>query len=196
MDEVEYNVLRIPFLTERVTMNVYKWLLLPALAASLACGTAAANPHYNAVLNDNPALYWNFNEASGTALNYGYLAGGNLSGQNGVRGASTTTAGGVDLGTAAQSDGVNNQWFYTEYSGGSRPLGTTMDSYVIETWTKATAHSGGRYLMEVRIPSLLTNAPSVIYNFNSQVLELYCATAGRTGATEPKAGPSMPNWPP
>ncbi len=166
-------------------MNACKWLLLPAFAAGLACGVAAANPYYNAVLNDNPALYWTFDEATGAALNYGYLAGGNLSGQNGVRGASTTTAGGVNLGTAAQSDG--SKWFFTDDSGGSRPLGTVMDSYIIEMWTRADAPpTVSQYIMEVGTSDVDPNRPAVIYNSNPQALEMF-GGGGRTGAGGPTA---------
>ncbi len=171
-------------------MNIRKTSRLAALAAVVACGAAgaaAANPYFHAVLGNNPALYWTFDEAAGTALNYGYLPGGNLGIVGTARGISTTTPGGVDLGSTAQFDGTNSQWFYTEAAGGSRPLGGVMDSYVIEMWAKATVHTGGRYMMEVRKLGEVNNAPSVIYNFNAQALEMYSNVAGRTGAGGPTA---------
>lgn len=170
-------------------MNVCKWLVLPALAAGLVGGAAtaaAANPYFSAVLRDNPALYWTFDEASGTALNYGHLPGGNLGIVGSARGVSTTTPGGADLGSAAQFDGTSSQWFYTEAAGGSRPLGGVMDSYVIEMWAKATAHTDGRYIMEVGTAGQTPNRPAVIYNFNTGALEMF-GGGGQTGPTGPMA---------
>ncbi len=167
-------------------MNACKWLVLPVLTAGLACGAAMANPYFGAVLSDNPALYWTFDETSGKALNYGYLGGGNLGIVGSARGISTTTPGDVDLGSTAQFDGITSQWFYTEASGGSRPSGGVMDSYVVEMWAKATAHTGGRYMTEVRKLGEVNNAPSVIYNFEPQALEMF-GGGGRTGAGGPTA---------
>lgn len=157
-----------------------------ALATLLSCTgrNASAGLYFNSVLQDNPAYYWTFDEASGTALNYGSAAGGNL-GQAGTatRTVSTSTTGGVSLGTTAEFDGSNAGWFYTAATGGTALQGPAMDSYAVEMWTRATVTPGAHYLFEVGTG----NSPSVIYGFNPSVLELYAVSNGRTGATGPTA---------
>jgi len=156
---------------------------LGGLAMALAWGTlpAWADTYFDAVLSDSPAYYWTFDEASGAAWNYGSAGGGNLA-QVGTaaRVASTSTTGGVSLGTTAQFDGSSAGWFYTNATGGSILQGPAMDSYAIEMWTRATEHTAGRYLFEVG----LGNNPSVIYNFNATAMELF-SPGGRTGAGGP-----------
>ncbi len=167
-------------------MNVCKSLVLPTLAVGwvgVAVTVAAANPYFSAVLRDSPALYWTFDEGSGTALNYGYLPGGNL-GAEATRGTSTTTAGGASLGLAAQFDGSTR--FSTSLPVGSVPLGGEMQSYVIEMWVQSSAPTtSNQYLMEVFQGD--GNRPAVIYNFEGpQALEVF-GGGGRTGAGGPTA---------
>lgn len=47
-------------------------------------GLATATTYKAVVLADGPRYYWTFDEASGTALNYGLATGGNLGVQNGA----------------------------------------------------------------------------------------------------------------
>lgn len=155
-----------------------------ALVLAWAGQSASAGVYFSTVLADNPAYYWTFDEASGTALNYGSAAGGNLA-QVGTatRAASTSTTGGVSLGTTAQFDGSTAGWFYTNATGGTILQSAAMDSYAIEMWTRATVTSGAHYLFQVGA----ANFPSVIYGFNPSALELYAVAAGRTGAGGPTA---------
>jgi len=167
-------------------MNRFKLSVWTAAAAAyLAWGAAAAqaSPYYAAVLGDAPTYYWTFDEPSGVAFNYGSGGGGNLA-QVGtaVRAASTSTTGGVSLGTAAQFTGSVGGSFYTGGSGGSSLQGGAMDSYAIEMWARADVHTAGRYIFEVGTG----NVPSAIYNFNAASLELF-SPGGRTGAAGPTA---------
>ena len=74
---------------------------------------AAASAYTDAVLAENPLFYWNFDEAAGNAQNLGSVGNApanQLAPQNSAtRGASTSTAGGVSLGLAAEFDGQTRE---------------------------------------------------------------------------------------
>src|SRR5262245_11763508 len=69
---------------------------------------SAASPYNQAVLADGPIVYWTFDEAGGNAIEQvnGIGSAEMVPGGSATRGASTSTFGGVGLGSAAVFDGT------------------------------------------------------------------------------------------
>ena len=146
-------------------------LLEPAEPREPAVPTA-----YNqAVLADNPLKYWTFDEDGGAAIDQiGLLVQDDLSPRgNATRIASTTTPGGLDLGSAAEFDGsIGTHFRAADLSGvevGAR--------WAVEMWVQVDNPNIPSYLFESGI-----NDPAVIHGFvtgpdsNVNGLELFQGT--------------------
>src|SRR5262245_36586453 len=119
-----------------------------SIAATLVfglLGTAQASPYNSAVLSSGPAFYWTFDEASGNSIDQvaGLAADDLVPGATAVRGASTSTAGGVSLGTAATFTGLVNQEFQANDLTGAG--GTT--KWAVEFWAQSATVNSYSYLM-------------------------------------------------
>jgi hypothetical protein len=88
-----------------------------AIGLALAVGTSnrasSATVYTNAVLADNPVVYWNFDEAGGDAIDQvnGLAADTLVAGASATRVASTTNGGGISLGSAASLSGAGDGKF-------------------------------------------------------------------------------------
>jgi len=139
----------------------------------LGAATGSAGVYRNTVLTDNPTYYWNFDEASGNAIDQVAGGGSNdnlVPGVQAGRGGSAATG----LGNAALFNGLSD----TRYiSAGPLTQGILANRYAIEFFVKAPDNAA-RYIL-----SNGTNGPAVVHGFQSNAgLELYAAGAGRTGA--------------
>ncbi len=157
---------------------------------------APAQTYYSTVVsNDSPMLYWNFDEASGNAVQQMPLTTPTVTTENdlvpvgGATRVSQADIGGLPkLGNAADLNGANS------FENGSLLLPKTSleGAYAIEFWMQAqgpnTIGSDDRqdYLINFgSVPAHLDNSPAVIYDFNADVLELFGGTGGRTGTLGP-----------
>lgn len=136
-----------------------------------------------------------FDEASGEAINYGYLGPGDgntnnlVPGENATRVLSNTNGAGIQLGNAASFSAAHSGT--TGLFVGTELTDEGFTKYAIELWAQIDQTSSV-YLMEHGTPhvGVLNNKPSVIANFNANRLELFSGT--HTGA----AGPTSPtSWP-
>lgn len=170
-------------------------VLLPLACAAvcfLAARIAPAQTAYNdAVLSDNPLLYWTFDEASGNAISQVNNTAFNELTPMGAatRAPSTMTAGGVSLGSAASFNGANGTRFRAAdlmgppNGGGAPNAGTGFigsQLWATEFWFN-TSSSGAQYISE-STGGGGNNNPSFIYGFNAggpDELEMF--TGGRTG---------------
>ena len=135
--------------------------------------TAFANAYRNVVLADNPTLYWNFDEASGNAVDL--VQGATLAPMNGAtRSASMTTLTGVGLGNAASLVGPNQT-----FGNAALGLGSSDTSWIVEFWVQQTVNSQAYFW------NAGANQPAGIYGFNPSAAELYNLGANRTGASGP-----------
>ena len=150
---------------------------LPLLAAS-----ANAQTYREAVLADNPIHYWSFDEAGGNAIDQvAPLFENELISQGGAgRVASTTNAGGLSLGFAADFNGNNGNRFYAADISGSQ----TSNSWAVEFWVRVLDPGRDSYISESSLGGVL-NRTSVIHGYNDGVLELFAGGAGRTSSTGP-----------
>jgi hypothetical protein len=155
-----------------------------------------AATYKDAVLADGPRYYWTFDEASGSALNYGLASGGTLGVQNGAtRAASGTTNAGVNslsLGTASEHNGVDRA-FHTTAAGGTSISDGTYTSYAYEFWVKPTVTPNEWYLMETHDP---TNRSVMLLGYqasNRHILEYYTGGGGRTTTDGPVLLPNTWN---
>jgi len=118
--------------------------VLGLVVVSASIATAVPMTYKDYVLADGPRYYWTWDEASGSALNYGAGGGGTLKpGSSSSRVTSTTNAAGLSLGPAASFNGTA----YTQHWSTLRA--TTQEefdsikltdgnyeAYVIEFWFK------------------------------------------------------------
>ncbi len=148
---------------------------LAAMAAFLAT-SQAATVYQNAVLADNPLVYWTFDEAGDTDPASSLVnneAANDLTASGGAtRAASTTTAGGADLGRAASFDGgAATRFAAADLSDTSLPT-TGISQFAMEFWFKPNATSA-QYLMETFTEAGVANESSLIYGFNAGQLEIF-----------------------
>ena len=108
-------------------------LMFAVLAVlAFAAPQAQGSPYTDAVLADGPLYYWNFDEASGNAIEQvGGAVADELTPTGATRVASTSTAGGVSLGSAADFDGTDDYFKAANLSGS-----TDLTSYAIEMWVR------------------------------------------------------------
>lgn len=160
-----------------------------SLAVSAALVTSVglvegATPYQNAVLADNPLLYWTFDEAGNTDNAQSLVnteAANSLVAANGAtRVGSTTTAGGLNLGRAADfSAAANSQFVAADLSDTSMPtVGITQFAY--EFWVNLTADGFQDYILETFTEGGVPNSSSIIYGFNAGQLEFFNGTRSET----------------
>jgi hypothetical protein len=153
-------------------------------AAALVVPLPATTPsrYSQEVLNDQPYLYWPFDEYVGTAQQVAPLGTpavtteNDLVPYNGATRVSHTDIGGLPkLGNAADFNGAN--FFYQ--TGLVLSKRTLMGAYAIEFWMQAqganTIGVGDRqdYLLNFGFWPNYDNCPAVIYDYNPDNLELF-----------------------
>ena len=172
-----------------MTIRVTLAALLIAILAFVVTDTSHASAYNDAVLADNPLLYWTFDEA-GDKDNAKSLVNDMPSNElraiNGAGRAPSTSVGGVSLGRAASFDGIGVSRFFADnlFSPGTGPgedfIAT--QQWAVEFWFKAE-RDGAQYLSETFAAG--SNDPGIIYGFNgaaSPTPELELFHGARTGA--------------
>jgi hypothetical protein len=166
-------------------------LALGCLAVVASDASAAYLTYKDAVLADAPRYYWNWDETSGAALNYGAGAGGTLAGgATASRAASTINNGGLSLGSAAYFNQTVGQWWTSTITGGTDLTDGNYTAYAIEFWFKPLEATGGQYIAHAGAKGAANwyNSPGTIWDYNANRVELYATTLttpysqdGRTG---------------
>lgn len=143
------------------------------------------------VIADAPLLYWNFDEASGPALQLMPLGFEPTPGANDLK--PSTAAGRLDLAVEGGSPGLG----YAAELAGNGHFKTLLESglselsgpFGVEFWVRSLAANPGTYLVNFGNYEAVggDNSPALIYNFNPGYLELFGPS--RT-ATE---GPTLPD---
>ena len=142
------------------------------------------NSYSTLVLSGGPLYYWNFNEASGNALNqvgYPGLPQDQLIPQ-GQASRVPQTAGGPPLGYAASFNGSGTGRFYLADLSISADLA---GPWAVELWLQQFSPALATYLLEGQLAGGGVNYPSLIQGFTGAgVLELF-GGGDRTGAGGP-----------
>lgn len=158
------------------------------------CSTEATTLYQDAVLADNPLLYWSFDEAGDSDPASSLVNGSSfntLTAQgNASRVASTVTTGGVNLGRAASFDGSNGSMFSAaDLFGDPTPGFNTspgQDFIATQLWAVEFWFRGGaanQYFSEAADGAGGTNNPGLIYNYSGNgIVELF-GGGGRTGTS-------------
>lgn len=156
---------------------------------------APATAYSQAVANDNPLLYWNFDEMTGPAVEQVLVTNKPVTDENDLvpvgaglyRTTHASLSDGLDkLGSAMEFDGASYMIANATRLGESAATGP----WAIEFWVQ-TPGASGAYIANFGGAS--GNTPAVIYGFNPNQLELYGAGAGgRTGTNGPAF--SDANW--
>lgn len=150
----------------------------------------ARTAYASQVIADAPLLYWNFDEASGPALQLMPLGFEPAPGANDLK--PTSTAGRLDLSVEAGSPSIGyaadfpgNGHFKTLLESG---LSELSGPFGVEFWVRSLAANPQTYLVNFGNYEVAggDNSPALIYNFNPNYLELF--GPGRT-ATEGAALP-------
>lgn len=153
------------------------------------CANSFPSTSYALVVsNDNPALYWNFDETSGDAREM--MAGTASDGLIPVNGASRTSHSlnrdGLNLGNAATFVKANGQYFYSSSLGYSSAV--IQPPWLLEFWMQASLYGQSKqqdsYLIDFGPGG--GNAPAVLYDYVGGAqprngLEMF-AVGTRTGA--------------
>lgn len=168
-----------------------KHISIPRLAAAVLLGLApgyagAADTLYTTtVTKDQPVVYWNFDEADGNAIQKMPLSAKPITTENDLVPSGTITrynhaakASGLRLGNAASF--TTPSWFRANETRTGR---TSLDgAYAIELWFQSQGENAKTYLVNFG-PVGADSSPAVIYNYNTQYLELF--GGGRTGVNGP-----------
>ena len=143
--------------------------------------TSHASVYTDAVLADSPLYYWNFDEVSGNAIEL--VDGGaadELVPTNGAgRAASTTTNGGVTLGSAASFDGVNDYFRAANLTNQAGNNFIPSQRWALEFWFNTNSTTANQYITNAANAG--DNDPAVIYGFVDGNLELFDASGDRVG---------------
>jgi hypothetical protein len=163
-----------------------RWAAIALFAAASLTGVAsAASPYNDAVLADGPLVYWTFDEAGGNAIEQINGAGSAEMVPMGTatRGASTSTFGGVGLGSAAVFDGTPGGRFQaSDVVPGNGPGAgfITSQRWAVEFWVNLGS-SNPTYISEM-YSDCCTNDASMIAGFLPG-FEMF--SGGRTGNAAP-----------
>ena len=161
-----------------------------ALAHMFAATNSSTGSYSNAVVASSPYLYWNFDEASGPALQLMPITPPPLNNAlNDLVPSSEATYvthaslnDGLQLGDAAQLNGAS--WFSTAGALVSGLPGSINGPWAVEFWMQDTEYpQSDRYLIEA---DGTANIPSVIYGYNGENIEAF----GPGGAPAPMASRS------
>jgi hypothetical protein len=132
---------------KRANLHLFGLALGLALAVGTSNRASSATAYTNAVLADNPVVYWNFDEADGDAIDQvnGLAADTLVGGASAARVASTTNGGGISLGSAASLSGAGGaKWTAANltHDGGAT-------QWAIEFWAQSSADtlSDFRYVL-------------------------------------------------
>ncbi|HWB02052.1 MAG TPA: lamin tail domain-containing protein [Verrucomicrobiales bacterium] len=143
-------------------------------------GFGSVRTYADVVMDDGPLYYWNFDEASGPALNR--MNPGAVQDALTPQGpASRVTHTTLPLGRAASFTGADNQRFYTaDLSAGTNING----AWAAEFWVQQLNPTKTTYFLEGGNTSGSLNAPGLIQGFNGARLEIF-GSGGRTGTDGP-----------
>ncbi len=152
-------------------------LFCAALVAAIPSEILAQTPYTQVILNDEPLLYWNFDEADGPALQLAPLLVEPITTENDLvplSGASRVShgeAGGfAKLGRAAELNGSNA--FQAQAL--RAPLTTLQPPWAVEFWMQVSgANDSERQDYLLNFGSVPDNAPAFIYDFKPDQLEAY-----------------------
>ncbi|YCM46858.1 LamG-like jellyroll fold domain-containing protein (plasmid) [Verrucomicrobiaceae bacterium 227] len=159
---------------------------------SATSSAQAATTYQEAVLADNPLLYWSFDEVGDTDPALSLVNGSSfntlIAQGNASRVGSTTTARGAGLGRAASIDGTAGSMFAAvDLFGDPTPGSNTSPGqdfiatqlWAVEFWFRADGSN--QYFSEGADGSGSSNNPGLIYNFGGNgIVELF-GGGGRTG---------------
>jgi hypothetical protein len=153
------------------------------IAASNAPGSSGLTSYQQAVVADQPILYWTFDEAGDQAKAECLVnpsAANELSPQgNATRVDSTTTGGGASLGRAASFDGnVGARFFAPDLARSDPP----MKHYAVELWFR-TNSGAAQYLSETFTEGGTANTSSLIYGYGAGKFEIF--SGDRSGTLVP-----------
>jgi hypothetical protein len=153
--------------------------------AAMPSQVSAASLYNQAVLADGPIVYWTFDEASGNAIEQvnGVGSAEMVPGGSATRGASTSTFGGVSLGSAAVFDGTPGGRFQASdvVPGGGPGAGfITSQRWAVEFWVNLGS-TNATYISEM-YSDCCTNDASMIAGFLPG-FEMF--SGGRTGNAAP-----------
>jgi hypothetical protein len=168
-------------------MRVTSHILLFATVALVSCAANvgfAQSAYNNAVLADNPAYYWTFDEASGNARSSGSFTGNAntlIFNSNATRTAGPTTGGGGALGNAY--NGVNASGVSGMLISNGNLNGGTFAKYAVEAWIRYDG-TGQAYFLDH-----YTNQPALISNFVGSQFELF---GGGSRTSSVGTGPTLP----
>lgn len=180
--------------------SVKEKLVSLTLIGVTVSASQAATLYQEAVLADNPILYWTFDEpgdqdSAASLVNPSpdntLVAMGNAS-----RISSTTTSGGVSLGRAASFDGTAGSMFTAADLFGDPTPGFNNDSpgadfiatqlWAVEFWFRAD--SSNQYFSETTDGTGGVNNPALIYNYGGPgTVELF-SEGGRAAASPAPVG--------
>lgn len=140
--------------------------LVPISVAVRAPDLIPSTAYQQAVVADQPMLYWTFDEAGDAddAISMvNNLAANELDAEGGTtRVGSTTTAGGVSLGRAGAFDGGG----FTRFTAANLAPTGEISNYAVELWFNARDLTG-MYLSESFTEGGIANTSSLIYGFNA-----------------------------
>ncbi|MCX6921832.1 MAG: hypothetical protein NT154_01235, partial [Verrucomicrobia bacterium] len=151
----------------------------------IAAALAATGPTYaSLVLADQPLLYWNFDEASGNALQQAPITlpppdntkNDLLPAVNATYISHAAAGSGLQLGSAADLDG---QSYFGEVTGLDVGRGSIPGPWAVELWLQLREPQAGRYLLNMGPLSANYNKPAIIYGYNGPTLEVF--GNGRSG---------------
>ncbi|MCX6925846.1 MAG: hypothetical protein NT154_21965 [Verrucomicrobia bacterium] len=152
----------------------------------IAAAKASSGPSYaSLVLADQPLLYWNFDEASGNALQQAPITlpppdntqNDLVPAANAAYISHAATSSGLQLGNAADLDG---QSYFGELNGLDAGLASIPGPWAIELWLQLREPQAGRYLLNMGPLSDNYNEPAIIYGYNGPTLEVF-GIGGRSG---------------
>lgn len=151
------------------------------LAGHFAGASAGADTYTNLVLAHGPLLYWNFDEADGSALQRAaapvFPAPDNALNQLQPQGAAyrvshQSIASGLQLGQTLELSGAD----YFEALDLDAGVASVAAPWVVEFWMQVTGENAANrqdYLVNFGTSPGGDNAPAFIYDFNPDQLEIY-----------------------
>ncbi|MGV3772536.1 MAG: LamG-like jellyroll fold domain-containing protein [Verrucomicrobiales bacterium] len=143
----------------------------------------------NTVANDDPILYWNFDEVEGGAVQQMPVAPAPVTSENDLvpsagssRISHTSIGSNLRLNNALDLKGTN--FFRATNMRAGKPA--LNGAYAIEFWFQSQGENPATYLVNFGAPPS-DNSPAIIHGFNENYLEIYGAAGGRSGT----AGPTL-----
>lgn len=162
---------------------------VPAILTVAPPPALSPTPYSQQVIADGPVVYWNFDEATGPALQLIPLdtdppEGANdlIPTANAVRKDHSASGSGLSLGYAASFAG--NGHFKALLDTG---LANLTGPFGVELWMRLDGDNPNVYLANFGDHTIAggDNKPGLIYNFNPEYVEFYEGGTGRTGSDGP-----------